>query len=291
MGWKVSRSRFHEVPPMPGVSALGTSRRSTKSAEMRRWLRRPRRKPRRSRRTGGFRGSLTVQKRFPTRSPSLEPMVPPGSAHEAWFQAEVLPHLPMLRAWLRSRYSDEADVKDVVQEAVIRILGARDKSVIESPKAFLFATARNLSIQWARKRLRHATLSLADLDELGVLDENEDVPQAIARSEELEFLTQAMQSLPTRCRQIVTLRKIYGMSQKRHRPGTGHFRKHGGKPGLDRHAQAHRVFRACRRPSSSRPWLIRNGILPRGVRSRRPSGSGGWTVVWPQRSRTPSSSG
>lgn len=141
-------------------------------------------------------------------------MLPPGSDHEIWFRDQVLPHEPLVRAWLRSRYSEETEVDDLMQESLIRILRARERAPIDSPKAFLFATARNLAIQWARKRHRHATLSLADLDALGVLDENEDVPQAIARSEELEFLTQAMQSLPTRCRQIVTLRKIYGMSQK-----------------------------------------------------------------------------
>jgi RNA polymerase sigma factor (sigma-70 family) len=141
-------------------------------------------------------------------------MVPPGSDYETWFRDEVQPHEPMVRAWLRSRFSAETEVDDVVQEAMIRILRAREKGAIASPKAFLFATARNLCIQWARKTNRHATLSLADLDELGVLDESENIPEAIARSEELEFLTQAMQSLPDRCRQVVTLRKIYGMSQK-----------------------------------------------------------------------------
>jgi RNA polymerase sigma-70 factor (ECF subfamily) len=40
------------------------------------------------------------------------------------------------------------------------------------------------------------------------------VPGAVARAEELQLLTQAIQSLPTRCRQILTLRKIYGRSQK-----------------------------------------------------------------------------
>ena len=55
---------------------------------------------------------------------------------------------------------------------------------------------------------------MVDFDTIDILDENEDVSQAVARSEELELLTKAIQSLPTRCRQIITLRKIYGMSQK-----------------------------------------------------------------------------
>ena len=37
--------------------------------------------------------------------------------------------------------------------------------------------------------------------------------QTVARNQELEFLTQAIQSLPDRCRQIFTLRKIYNLSQ------------------------------------------------------------------------------
>jgi RNA polymerase sigma factor (sigma-70 family) len=141
-------------------------------------------------------------------------MPPAGSEHDQWFREQVMPHEPMLRAWLRSRFVRDGDVDDLVQESLVRVLRAREKGPIASPKAFLFATARNLGIGRLRKEVRHATLSLADLDDLGVLDAGEDVSDAVARSEELEFLTQAIQSLPERCRQIITLRKIYGMSQK-----------------------------------------------------------------------------
>jgi RNA polymerase sigma-70 factor (ECF subfamily) len=40
------------------------------------------------------------------------------------------------------------------------------------------------------------------------------VAHEVARAQELELLTQAIQSLPTRCRQIITLRRIYGLPQK-----------------------------------------------------------------------------
>jgi RNA polymerase sigma-70 factor (ECF subfamily) len=46
------------------------------------------------------------------------------------------------------------------------------------------------------------------------LDEGTDIPHAVARSQELAMLTEAVQSLPARCRQIITLRKIYGLSIK-----------------------------------------------------------------------------
>ena len=121
----------------------------------------------------------------------------------------------MLRAWLRSRFPAENDVDDIVQEAYARVLEARTTTVIESPKAFLFATARNLALARFRRPPAAARQNgLTEFEIESVLDESADVPQAVARAQELELLTEAIQSLPTRCRQVLTLRKIYGLSQK-----------------------------------------------------------------------------
>ena len=46
------------------------------------------------------------------------------------------------------------------------------------------------------------------------LDERAGVRESVERNQELEILTKAIQSLPDRCRQIFTLRKVYGMSQR-----------------------------------------------------------------------------
>lgn len=120
----------------------------------------------------------------------------------------------MLRAWLKSRFGDEGEVDDIIQEAYVRVLKAREKTEIKSPKAFLFATARNLALGSVRKKAYRGERKLAEFNELDVLDEQENIAAAVTRSEELELLTKAIQSLPTRCRQIITLRKIYGMPQK-----------------------------------------------------------------------------
>jgi RNA polymerase sigma factor (sigma-70 family) len=141
-------------------------------------------------------------------------MPPIDSEQFRWFAAHVQPHEAVLRAWLKSRFPADCDIDDIIQEAYLRVLQARESTAIESPKAFLFATARNLALG----RVRHLKVTridpLAEIDAQGVLDEAADIPQAVARAQELELLTQAIQSLPTRCRQILTLRKIYGMSQK-----------------------------------------------------------------------------
>jgi RNA polymerase sigma factor (sigma-70 family) len=136
----------------------------------------------------------------------------PPQTHD-WFEAHVKPHVPMLRAWLLSQFPNKSDIEDVMQEAIMRVLRAHADGEVRAPKAFLFATARNLVVGGARKAIRQGQFSLADLDELALTDEVEGVSATIARAEELEFMAHAIQGLPARCRQIFTLRKIYGLSQ------------------------------------------------------------------------------
>ncbi|MDB6092474.1 MAG: polymerase subunit sigma-24 [Verrucomicrobia bacterium] len=125
----------------------------------------------------------------------------------------LLPHEPMLRAWLQSRFPTEMDFDDILQESYLRVLQARDRAEMASPKAFLFAIARNLAVDRLRHRKVTQVESFADTDVLAVLDDGEGIPETLARNQELEFLTAAIQALPDRCRQIFTLRKVYGMSQ------------------------------------------------------------------------------
>jgi RNA polymerase sigma-70 factor (ECF subfamily) len=46
------------------------------------------------------------------------------------------------------------------------------------------------------------------------LEDNDNVAETAARNHEIEIMTEALQSLPERCRQIMTLRNVYGISQK-----------------------------------------------------------------------------
>lgn len=141
--------------------------------------------------------------------------MPPQDAEQArWFAEKLQPHESMLRAWLAGRFTTYLDLDDVVQESYLRVLQAHRRGVVDSPKAFLFATARNVVLMQIRHRRVARTDSLAEMDAVGIMDDGTDIPSALARSQELELLTTAIQSLPSRCRQIITLRKIYGISQK-----------------------------------------------------------------------------
>ena len=73
-------------------------------------------------------------------------MPPPDSELGQWFATHVHPHKPMLRAWLRSRFRTETDLDDVLQKSYPRLLCARERGKVASPKAFLFAIACNLTL-------------------------------------------------------------------------------------------------------------------------------------------------
>ena len=141
--------------------------------------------------------------------------MPPQNPEQArWFAEEVLPHEPALRGWLRSRFPTLNDADDLVQESYVRLLRARETGSIVCANAFLFVAARNLALYRLRHLRHERPEGLAELDASGVLDNSAAIPESVARAEDLQLLIHAIQSLPDRCRQIMTLRKIYGLSQK-----------------------------------------------------------------------------
>ncbi|MEO6246603.1 MAG: sigma-70 family RNA polymerase sigma factor [Opitutaceae bacterium] len=141
--------------------------------------------------------------------------MPPSDPDQArWLVEHVLPHDAVLRAWLGSRFGAQIETDDIVQEAYARLLRAHAEGTVVSPKAFLFHAARNLALNHVRHRSYTHPTALTETDTSRVLDTAEGVPESVARAEDIQLLIQAIQSLPDRCRQIFTLRKIYGLSQK-----------------------------------------------------------------------------
>ena len=141
--------------------------------------------------------------------------IPPGDAEQAlWFAEEVLPHEPTLRAWLRSRFPSLADGDDVVQEAYVRLIRARRQREVEDTKSYLFAVARNVVLDLFRRNSARPTIASSDYERSSVMDERTGVAESICNSQEFEILKQAIDALPVRCREIMTLQKIQGLSNQ-----------------------------------------------------------------------------
>lgn len=149
------------------------------------------------------------------KSNSAQPAVEPANADSSlWYLTEVQPHRPALRAWLLARFPTLPDVDDLVQESFVRVIRARGTTPIRSTRALLFATARNLALDAVRRQRVVSFEPITDETDSSVLTDGSDVVATVSKQQELELLTTAIQSLPARCRQILTLRTAYGFTPK-----------------------------------------------------------------------------
>ncbi len=130
------------------------------------------------------------------------------------FVDDVLIHREALNGWLRTRFPSISDTDNLVQESMSRVWRAVSESSAHAPRALLYTTAHNLAIDHVRRERVARMETLESMPELPILEESPSPADATARNQELELLTEAVRALPERCRQVLTLRKIYGLSQK-----------------------------------------------------------------------------
>lgn len=123
-------------------------------------------------------------------------------------------HEPQLKAYLRGSYPTVRDIDDIVQESYVKIWKAKLARPIVSTKSFLFQVARNLAVDLIRRERISPELDCPDLGALPVLEDRPGVAEAACTKEELELLAQALDALPGRCREVMILRQIKGLSQK-----------------------------------------------------------------------------
>ena len=118
----------------------------------------------------------------------------------------------LLRYVRRLTRSNEI-AEDIVQEAYIRTLAQRQH--VQTPRAFLFVTARHLAWNAQRDRRAADTHAVAEIDQLGSIEETGDSPeQRLIANEASALLRQAVERLPAQCRTAFALRVFHGCSYK-----------------------------------------------------------------------------
>ncbi len=131
-----------------------------------------------------------------------------------WFVREVLPLEPILMQYLHHNWHNRSDLGDLRQEIYIRACEAAQKEIPENAKAFLFATARNYLIDRMRQRRVISIETAADIDDLGITNDEPGAERTVIAREELRRLQIALDQLAPRCREAVVLGRIEGLSRR-----------------------------------------------------------------------------
>jgi len=122
----------------------------------------------------------------------------------------------VLRACLYRYSRNSSDVEELLQETYARLLtaGAANEPEVRCVRAFSLTVARNVAFDWLRHKQVVPIELVADMEAMDILDERDQIDAIVNSHQELAMLVKAVQELPERCRQVFTLRKVYGYSQK-----------------------------------------------------------------------------
>jgi RNA polymerase sigma factor (sigma-70 family) len=133
---------------------------------------------------------------------------------DRWFIREIVAHEAALMRYLARCWSDRTEVHDIRQECYIRVYEAAAKSRPVSPKSFLFQTARHLMVDHLRHRRVVSIESVEDLEALNVSVDELSPERRLSGMQDLRHLSDAFDQLPEKCREVVWLRKVQGLSQR-----------------------------------------------------------------------------
>ncbi len=116
-----------------------------------------------------------------------------------------------LLRFLNRTLGNSHDAADVAHDACVRMLGRGTDSAVEQPRAFLFKTAINLSVDLHRRRTRRECEPLYDdIAPDTALTPDED----LYRKQQLELIHSALRTLPETCRTAFLLRQVEGLSHR-----------------------------------------------------------------------------
>ena len=129
-------------------------------------------------------------------------------------ESVFLEYYDALRATISRYLRRPEDVEDVVQETFVKSFEAKRKSRILNPKAYLFATARNLSLKHQALHANKLTDYIEDIDLLGVIDREIPLDSVVEAHEQFSIFCEAVRNLPLQCRRVFILKKVYGLSHQ-----------------------------------------------------------------------------
>ena len=132
----------------------------------------------------------------------------------AWFFAEIFPLEAALTRFIRRNWRNLSDVGDLRQEVYARVYASARERLPLQAKPFLFTTARNHLINTAKRGQIVSFEHVADLEASSFAVDTVTPERSLSARDELRLVQVGLDRLPPRCREVVMLRKIEGLSTR-----------------------------------------------------------------------------
>lgn len=116
--------------------------------------------------------------------------------------------------FLNQNWRNKSDLEDLRQDIYARILEKVEDGVPEQTKAFVLTTARNLLIDRVRREHIVPIETMADLEALNTAADAPGADRVVIARDALRRLQIALDKLPPRCREVVLLRRVEGLSRQ-----------------------------------------------------------------------------
>lgn len=133
---------------------------------------------------------------------------------DQWFVQEILIHEEALLRYLQRHWPHRDEIHDLRQELYARIYEAAGKALPSQPKSFLFASARHLMTDRIRRSKVVSIEPMGDFEPSRVLVDEVTPERWSGGRQTLRRLSDALDRLPKRCREVVWLRRVEDLSQK-----------------------------------------------------------------------------
>lgn len=142
-------------------------------------------------------------------------MEAPYLARSRWLAANVLPHEPAMRTWLRrtTKLSD-SDIDDLVQETYSILARLESVDAIRDPRTYALQVAKSVFLQGLRRNKIVSIGSISDIAALGEIDDAPSPEQYINGQRELRRVEAAVAEMPENVRKVFWLRRVEGLSQR-----------------------------------------------------------------------------
>jgi RNA polymerase sigma-70 factor (ECF subfamily) len=131
-----------------------------------------------------------------------------------WFCDEVLPLEPSLTRFLNRHWRDRGEIADLRQDIYEAALNGASKGLPAHAAAYVFTIARNIIINRAKRARIVSFDQVADVEALGLPADLLHTERHLDARDALRRTAEGMAALPPRCREVVRLRKVEGLSTR-----------------------------------------------------------------------------